>query len=488
MAYRYKTAPFPHQRKVFAETANLAAYALLFEQGVGKSKPLIDTASYLFLEGKINALLVVAPNGVHRNWVSDEIPKHMPDDVVAKMRAMIWKSQSAGSKRSKSEQKQMLEWEGLSVLVVAYQATRTEKFKNFMKRFYARKTVMMVLDESHFIKTPGSPKRGKTTVTLTAMGKHAAYRRIATGTPLETPPDVYSQIRFVDPTFWERHGFDCFEAYKSHFCIEIEKSYGARSFSQIVGYKNLDELGDLIRKIGWRLTKEEAGLNLPPKLYSNRYCELTAEQNRVYQELKTAYTTKLYTGEELKAPSTITRMLRLQQVACGFVACEAEQPAQRVDLNSNPRMDLACDEILDSLPHQAIVFHRFREDLLDMVKRLGPRCVPYHGKVSDDDRAKNKLAFQNGDVQFFIGSYAAATGLTLVGAKTVIYYSNSFELIKRLQSEDRAHRIGTTTSVNYIDLIAEGTIDEYIVNALRKKFDIVTQVTQDEIRPWLQLK
>jgi SNF2 family DNA or RNA helicase len=482
LAYRYKTAPFPHQRKAFTETAHRESFALLWEQGVGKTKPLIDTASFLYLDQRTNTLFVVAPNGVHRNWVSDEIPTHMPDLVLKQVYTVIWKATSYNTQKFQRKLKQAIEHPGLTVVVVAYESTITENFKTFARKLFKHRKIFMVLDESHRVKNSDSQVK----YTLVAMGGHAKYRRIASGTPLERPLDLYAQYRFLAPEFWPSKGFHTFEDFKNHFAVFGQRGYGSdRVFTQPVDYKNLDELSSYLHELGWRLTKEEAGLDLPPKIYSRRYCDMTAEQWRVYNELQKECKVTLQSGDILKAETVMTRMLRLQQIACNFVSCEAEQPTQRIDPKRNLRMDLACDEILDGLPHQAIIFHRFRADIDDMCERLGDRCVRYDGKVDDDGRARAKLAFQRGDVQFFVASKAASTGLTLVGAKTVLYYSNLFELITRLQSEDRAHRIGQTSSVNYIDIIAEKTIDEYVVNALRRKFDIVNRITRDEMREWL---
>lgn len=482
MAYRYKTKPLPHQREYLQKHANKEAWGLFWSPGVGKTKPLIDNLSYLYQAGRIDAVLVVAPNGVHRNWVSDEIPAHMPDEVQRDMRHLVWKSVSFKSARFQREMKEILRHQGLSVVVVAYESTITEGFKKFAKKLFAQRRVFMVLDESHRIKNPKS----KVKTTLTAFGKYAHYRRIATGTPLEQPFDLYSQVRFLDPNFWKVRGFPTLEDFKHHFGVFVDQRFGGRSFEKCVSYKNLPELSQWVKEITHRLTKEDAGLNLPPKMYTKRYHSLTPEQLRVYNELRDQYSVELQSGDLLEAESAMTRMLRLQQICCNFVSCEAEQPTQRIDPKKNTRMDLCVDEILDSLPHQAIVFSRFIADIDELCRRLGDKCVRYDGQVKDNERARAKLAFQRGDKQFFIASNAGAEGQTLVGSKTMVFYSNDFQIIKRLQKEDRQHRIGQTDSVLYIDIVAENTVDEYIVETLVRKHDIVTQVLQDTVREWLR--
>jgi Mesyanzhinovviridae DNA helicase len=480
-AFKYKTVPFVHQRKAFTETANLPAYGLLWSPGVGKSKPLIDTAAYLFQQGKISAVIVVAPNGVHRNWVTDELPSHMPLDVMARTKTLIWKASTFKTQKFQSKLKDMMRHDGLAFLVVAYESCITDNFKKWIKRFVDERPTLMILDESHRIKTANS----KVKTSLIALGNRVPYRRIATGTPLERAFDLYPQLRFLDSDFWKNRGLSTYEDFKHRYGIFVQQSFGARSFEKLVDHKNLDELSDAIKQITWRLTKEQAGLNLPPKVYTRRYTELTPEQSRVYNELKDKHSVRLQSGDLLEAEMAMTRLLRLQQIVCGYVACEAEQPVQRIDPKRNPRMDLCCDEILEGLPHQAIVFSRFTEDIQQMCDRLGKQAVRYDGKVDEAGRARAKLAFQKGDAKYFIASEAGSEGLTLVGAKTMIFFANNYKLIRRLQQEDRCHRIGQTESVLYIDIVAPGTVDEMIVDNLRQKFDIASRILSDEIRAWL---
>lgn len=459
-------------------------FGLLWEQGVGKTKPLIDNASYLYETGKLNALVVVAPNDVCRNWATDEIPTHMPDRVLDQTRVLVWEPTKAhhtgGTKKFRKEIEFLLHYGGLVVVIVGYESTITHAFKLYMKRLFKYREVGMILDESHRIK--GTDAKAK--LTLVAMGKWAKYRRIATGTPMERPFDLYSQIRFLDDEFWPRNGFPTFEDFKQHFGIFRTQFGRGRSWEQHVGHKNLDELSDLIKGITWRLTKDQAGLNLPPKTYTKRYFEMTPTQQRAYDELRQRHQVQLASGDTLKAPTAITRMLRLQQIACGYVACEAEQPSQLVDPKKNIRMDLVCAAVAER-NDPSIIFHRFQADINEMVRRLGKECVRFDGSVSSDDRIRARQAFQAGDVKYLIGSKAAFIGLTLTAAKFIDHYSNSFSAIDRLQSEDRAHRIGQTGTVLYTDWLASHSVDEYIVRRLREKKDVIDQVLQDEVKSWI---
>jgi SNF2 family DNA or RNA helicase len=225
-------------------------------------------------------------------------------------------------------------------------------------------------------------------------------------------------------------------------------------------------------------------LDLPPKLYSKRYFDLTPEQQRVYVEIKTEALTLLDTGDVVTAPLIITRLLRMQQVTCGYVPTDDGHVEQMIG-DKNPRLDTLV-ELCEGLAHPAIIWAKFRKDIDLIMEKLGDKAVRYDGQTSDDERAEAKRRFQTGDVQFFVANPAAgSTGLTLTAARTVIYYNNSFKLVDRLQSEDRAHRAGQTFPVDYIDIVAPNTVDVAIVNALRSKVNIAAEITGDNLKEWL---
>src|SRR5690349_19337284 len=201
--YSYKTTPLNHQAKILRDSELKEAVALFLQVGLGKSKIIIDQASCLYQLGKIDALVVVAPNGVHRNWISDEVPTHMPDEVVAASKQLIYYSNKAKTRKFQAEQEELLKHKGLSILVVSYEACITDTFKKWFKKFLTTRKAMLVLDESHRIKSATS----KIKTTLVAMGQYTHFRRILTGSPVERPTDLYAQLRFLDPKFWSSRGF-----------------------------------------------------------------------------------------------------------------------------------------------------------------------------------------------------------------------------------------------------------------------------------------
>lgn len=480
MDYEHKTTPFEHQRQDFEAHCHDRAWGRWWEQGTGKTKPTIDEAAHLYERGLINGLVVIAPNGVHRNWVSDEIPAHMPDRVLSNTRCHIW--YSTDTKKHQESFEATINHAGLAVLVMSYNAVWTERGCKAWKAFLKKRRCLYVLDECQRIKNPGA-KWSKRIV-----GSHvgAPYLRVLSGTPIANAPfDAYNILKFLDAGVWKKYGITTFSAFKQYFGIwETWNTADGRSFPHCVAYRNLDLLKREMAALGSRVVKDEV-LDLPPKLYSKRYYELTGEQRRLYKELRDDCVASMDSGD-LTAMLAIVRLLRCQQLVCGYLPASDDNPTL-VDLpGGNPRITL-LGEICEDLPHKAIIWARFQRDIDLIQRRLGDACVFVDGRVSGEARGRAIDRFQKGDKQFLAANPAAiGTGVTLHAARTVIYYSNSFSYEQRIQSEDRAHRIGQEHPVNYIDILAADVpIDKRIVEALRKKLDVASTVTGDNLKDWI---
>lgn len=503
--YLYKTKPFKHQHDVFTHSRDKEYYALLMEQGTGKTKVTIDTGCWLYSQGYIDAMLVVAPNGVHANWVINEIPVHTPDHIP--VISAIYRSQP-----SKSEEKalcQVLEADsGLRIVALNIEALVTQKGVNFVKNFLLAYKTMLIVDESSVIKSP----KAQRTKNLLKIAIHAKYRRILTGTPVtQGPLDLYTQFNFLDPHILRTSSY---YAFRNRYAIMKEVRTAGRSFMTVAGYTNLDELQKLIEPHSYRVTKSEC-LDLPEKLYSKRYVTLSDSQKRLYNSLKKDIIAE-YNGQTMSAPLALTKLLRLQQIVGGFFVpdkdiqfCEQEdvffteietnefppatqnctpQPIDKV----NPRVE-SLIELLEETNGKVIIWARFRAEIAAIRDAIDNRfgkdsSVEYHGGVDNQSRTDNIQRFQNNDnCKFFIGHVqAGGKGLTLHAATTVVYYSNDFSLENRLQSEDRCHRIGQRNNVMYVDIVAQDTIDEVIVKALRTKRNLADMITGDvPLESWL---
>jgi hypothetical protein len=481
------TTALKHQAAELAVSADLPGRGFLWEMGVGKSFQVIANAVHLRRAGKIDCCLVIAPNGVDENWTTEQFPAHVPDDC--KGTVLLYRPEKRETKWHERELKAGLFAEGMLWVAFPYDVFKSEAGKKWLKLFLMQRKCLYVLDESSAIKTPGI----KTTMSCMASAKYAPYKRICEGTPVSNAPfDVYTQLKFLDSEFWVRElGITTFAEFKSYFgefrpgfqrytCPKTGKEK-TREFPQLVAYKRLDVLRATVLKMCSRLLKRDV-LDLPPKVYSTRPFALTAAQRKVYDAIQDDFIAVLDSGDIVTAPLAITQMLRKQQIACGYVPVDSfdgnPQPVQLIG-TTNPRLD-ACVEMTERVTHAGIIWARFHKDVELIKDALGAKAVIYDGTISADERQRNKEAFLAGDAQWFVANPAAAArGHTLLRAKTSLYYSNSFSYIQRAQSEDRNHRVGQTESVHYVDLIAQNTIDSYIVRALRKKQALAAEVTGD---------
>jgi SNF2 family DNA or RNA helicase len=241
------------------------------------------------------------------------------------------------------------------------------------------------------------------------------------------------------------------------------------NFKTVVGYKNLDRLRAKIAPWSAVVTKAEC-LDLPPKVYETYKVDLTDDQRRTYDQLHETCVAELSDGSVVTASMALVKLLRLQQVLCGYAPNEDGEP---VKIGENRVAALL--EVLAEASGKAIIWSRFvhpiREIATALRREYGPRStLEYYGATSIDDRRDAIREFQEGEARFLVGNQqTGGYGITLTAASTVIYYANSFDLEARLQSEDRCHRIGQKKSVTYVDLVAPKTVDEKILKALRDK-------------------
>lgn len=462
--------------------------------GTGKTKVVIDTAAYLYSQNRIQCLFVVAPNGVHANWILREVPIHMPDWCDYRM--AVWSSQMKKAEEKAYEDLFDPNFVGLRVI-----AFNVESF-GVPERYFKKKAnaaarallnafkCLMAIDESSKIKTPGA----KRTRRLLTLGKYAAYRRVLTGTPVTNSPlDIYAQIKFLGAKYL---GFSNFYSFKHRYAEWIqEKNWKTgKAYESLVGYRHIEELVENLSKISFRVTKKEC-LDLPEKEYMRRMVAMEGEQFKKYKKLREDSILELRNDESVTVANILTKMLRLQQLLGGFLPSDdPDQPGTPLYDNpeTNPRIKALLD-ITDETSSKVIIWARFRNEI-EMISRVLRKhygqdsVVEYHGGVKDDQReiAINSFQDESSRVRFFIGQqHSGGYGITLTAASYMIYYSNDFSLEARLQSEDRAHRIGQKNPVTYVDLEVEGTIDTRIINALRDKKKIADTITQDDSGSWL---
>jgi SNF2 family DNA or RNA helicase len=473
----FKTQPYDHQRAAFDASAERVNFALLMDMGTGKTKVDIDSMGHCFEKGLIDFAIIVAPKGVIRNWIP-EIEAHLPERIEREI--VLWRPSL--SKAHRKELMDLHESTGkLKFLLMNIEAFSTKKGVDVAEFFVKKFKVFMTVDESTTIKN----RQAKRTKAICDVGRGATMRRILTGSPVtKSPMDLYSQMGFLSPNIL---GFRSYYAFQSRYAVVQRRSMGAHSFNQILGFQRLDELTETLDGHSFRIRKEDC-LDLPDKVYMRREVDLTVEQSEAYVQMKNLALARLDSGDLATTQNVLTQIMRLQQICLGSLT---DDDGTVHSLKSNRQTELL--DICDEIQGKAIIWATWTRDIRSIAEALRDRfsvqaVATLHGETPDSDRQQIVETFQDrqSELRFIVGHpKTGGYGLTLTAANTVIYYSNSYDLELRLQSEDRAHRIGQENKVTYIDLISPKTIDEKIVDALRNKIKSADLVLGDDAREWL---
>ncbi len=580
---QFKTKPFKHQLDCRNKFGGAKAFALLAEPGIGKTKITIDNAAQLWASGDCNGLLVIAPNGVHHNWVLREIPIHMPDWVRYRMAA--WSaSPNKKDKRALESLFTGTDSTELRILAMNSEGMQHKRSIDFATKFAASCSKLMIaVDESTDFKNPAAER----TKQLMKLKKYSEWRRILNGTPVPNGPfDAFSQFAFLDETILQTTSYYAFKAEYAEIMQEghplldhimgkktrmtnaerdsletrlrelnemminngrqdlinvsssmlldfEEKNYseilqknevlrsmfnpapskgkmsalflmgqtdnqiathlkevsransGRKRIPQIVErdkkgmprYRNLDKLQALIAPHSFRVLKKDC-LDLPDKIYKTVWFDMTTTQQAIYDKAKKENRLALE-GEETVFNKLVAQM-KLMQITSGYyLHPEATEPV-RIE-GGNPKLELLVERanaVCES-GEKLIVWARYRvqiEDLFKALSKQGLKVVQYHGGISKGNRVSAIEDFERGEANVFIGQQqAGGRGITLVAASNVFYYSNTYALDHRQQSEDRAHRIGQEKNVIYTDFCARDSVDYECIERLRDK-ELISEI------------
>ena len=491
--YIPKTKPYDHQQLVLEKSWDRSFYGFLLEMGTGKSKIDIDSFCIQIELRAIDCILILAPKGVYRNWYLKELPEHMPDRHHKNSTIHLWKG--GGSSTEQKQLQYLLKKDGrIKILIMNTEAlSMSPKAWEFAQKFVKSGRCYTNVDESSTIKNPQAIRTKK----IIKLGHMSVFRRIITGSPVtRSPLDLWSQFEFLQP---QCLGHKSYYSFRSRYAVMEQKTFGGRNIDIVVGHRDINHLSAIVAKHASVIRKEDC-LTLPPKVYTTRYVSLTEEQTKAYTELKEWATTQLESGDFVTTTQVITLLLRLHQIVCGHVV---DEHGSIHDLPTNRLNDL--QEIIEETTGRNIVWCTYRRDIAKVVERLkamGRRVVEYHGGVTEELRQEAIFRIQgrgpiikDGQVvgervcpdhlraDDFVGTQASGGyGITLTECNTVIYYSNNYDLEKRLQSEDRAHRIGQTKSVLYVDMMVKGTIEEQIIEALKRKESLANLIMDGPAR------
>lgn len=485
----FKMEPRRHQKVGLLLGRDQQEFAYLMDPGTGKTKLLLDDVAHNWRMGKAEALIVFAPNSVKTNWVAwdhlleedekDAVMAHMAPDVHYVKG--VWSSTHTGqSKRCWKEfEEEINDARGrLIVMVVNYEAATVPRFYRFLEAFCKQFKTMIALDESTRIGTPGAER----TKSILKLGRLAALRRILSGTPvIKNPLKAYSQFKFLNEDIL---GSGSFTAFRAEYC-----TMGGFEGRQVIGYKNLDKLSNLIASCSYRVLKSEC-LDLPPQIYHKKRPEMSAKQLAAYKDMMQKMMVEI-DGVEITAKIALSQMMRFQQITGGYLT-EGEKWVEIVKPEHNPKMQEVMGILDESGDRQVVIWCRFLPEiagLKTLLTREGISFFEFHGGVPENERLRIRKDFQKGKAKVILGN-ASAGGIGIDEFKVasiVIYYSNDFDTEKRVQSEDRTHRDGSEIhdSIDYYDLICPNTVDVKIVRTLRANRKLSDQVMRDGLRAWI---
>jgi SNF2 family DNA or RNA helicase len=472
--YEFKTKPYEHQKKAWMLARDSHAFAYLMDMGTGKTKTGIDDIAYQFEKDRIDTVIILAPNGVHSQWIEEQLPDHLPDRI--KHKAMYYSSYLKAKEKRKLEATLAFK-DGLRIIAMNIEALSYASGEKFAKKLVnSSKKIMVVLDESSRIKY----YRSKRTRNIISIFKPCPIKRIMSGSPVTSGVEnYYSQFLFLDPDII---GLSTMSSFKNRYCEVVQMD----KYEKIVGYKRLDDLLSRIDPYAFRVKKEDC-LDLPNKVYEQRYVEPTKEQIKMYETMKEELLIELDTGEIVEAKIALVKLLRLQQILSGHLLDENGNIVWEIPYEKNPRIK-SCLEIMEETSSQVIIWARFKHDLRSLETALSKHysVVTYHGSVDSTNKEKAIKDFKAGNAQIFLGNPASAgIGLNLNVANLMIYYSNSYNAEQRWQSEDRAHRIGMKGSLTIVDQVVKNSIDVRILQALKSRKELAA-LTVDGIKNLLQ--
>ena len=477
MNYKFKTKPYQHQLKALELSWKKSYFAYFMEMGTGKSKVLLDNIAMLYDKGKINGALIVAPKGVIGTWYKQEIPTHLVDHI--ENTTVLWQANITKG-QSRKLGTLFKTGEELHILIMNVEAFSTQKGVDFATKFLSCHNTMMAIDESTTIKNPDA----KRTKNICKLAPHAKYKRILTGSPVtKSPLDLYKQCDFLSS---ELLGHSSYYTFRTRYAVMKTANFGGRNVQIVVGYRNLEELSEKLKAFSSRVLKDDC-LDLPPKTFMKRIVKLTPAQEKVYKQMKHLALAEME-GKQMTTATVLTQLMRLHQITCGHFTAD---DGTTKDIKNNRITELL--NTLEEIHGKVVIWAHYQYDVETIVEHLKKEYgdnsfVTYYGKTPMSERQDNIKKFQDlkSPVRFLVGTtQTGGYGITLTAASTMIYYSNGYDLEKRQQSEARIDRIGQKFPMTYIDIMAQDTVDERIVKALRKKINIASKIMGEKLKAWI---
>ena len=448
--FSFKTSPFQHQIEGFNYGLSNDKWLLGDEQGLGKTKQVIDIAVAKKAQyGYKHCLIICGVNGLKWNWVN-EIKTHSNESSYILGQRIRNNRITIASSEAKLSDLRAINNINDYFIITNVETLRNAEIVSELKSLCDKKIINMIAaDEVHKMKNPSS-QQGKGFLKL-----HADTMIAMTGTPLmNTPLDLYIILKWLG---YEKHSFYQF---KNHYAV-----MGGFGGYQIVGYRNLSELQEELDKIMLRRLKNDV-LDLPAKLHVDEYVEMTAKQKQIYDEVTSEI--KMNIDQIKFANNPLAELIRMRQ-ATGYTGILSSTIQESAKLD---RMEELVDDAVEN-GKKVVIFSNWTQMTLPIYNRLATK---YHGtyitgEVSSEQRQANVKRFQeDDDCKFVVGTIGAmGTGITLTAGTVEIFMDEPWNRANKEQAEDRCHRVGTTDNVTIYTLLCKNTIDERIHDLVESK-------------------
>lgn len=464
--FNFVTKPFQHQIEGFNYGLTHDRWLLGDEQGLGKTKQVIDIAVAKKLQkGYKHCLIVCGVNGLKWNWVN-EIHTHSNEDAYILGQRTRNGKLFIGSNTNKLEDIVALSVAGLEFpyfLITNVETLRNEEIAKELQRLCKDGTIGIVaIDEVHKCKNPSS-QQGKGILKL-----QPEVRIAMTGTPLmNTPMDLYIILKWLG---YETHSF---YAFKNHYCV-----MGGFGGYEVIGYRRLDELEDKLADIKLRRLKKDV-LDLPEKTHIDEYVEMTPKQKQVYDEVTAEI--KMNIDQIKMQNNPLAELIRMRQ-ATGYTGILSSKVHESAKLD---RMEELVEEAIEN-GKKVVIFSNWTQMTLPIYNRLAVKYQGTYitGEVDSDQRAEHVRRFQEDeDCKFVVGTIGAmGTGLTLTAGTVEIFMDEPWNKALKDQAEDRCHRVGTTENITIYTLLCKNTIDERIHDLVEQKGAMADAIVDGQVK------
>lgn len=494
MEFDFKTKPYRHQDEEFELHRDDPARALIWQMRTGKTKAMVDLACYLYKACEIDAVVVVAPNNVHLNWQRRELPKHLWDSVPS--RSFVWDAvKTANINYDLEFDAHCAETRRLKWYMVNAEALGNEKGRKYLSQFVKSCwRILLIVDEVHEFRWATS-KRSRA---LRSLSNRMAYKRILSANPTDNSPlHAFAEFEILKPGAL---GFEKYSDFEDRYGVKEEiyvpggyKKDGTkrqpRKRVAVTSYQRQDELRASIARWSSLVLRSDCD-DLPELLRGQVDFELLPVQKRLHNELVRGALARLDGGELIPPAEGGVLVIRLQQIASGFVVDDEGNVVDLMPDNENPRL-IALMGAARECPGKFIVWCRFREDVVRVHRFLNTQAfgaVHYYGGTTKKQRVYHEEAFRNSPhCKALVGQYqAGGQGLDFSAAGDIFWYSHTSDLLRRRQADERATQMGGR-KIGVTDIVAAGSNDEKMLADLESREVTADYLTGTGLRRYLEL-